>query len=100
MMTECYLVAAQLLCFTVKVAPPHSGTYIAGAFFYRIHCAEYVAFKYCNGNSQSLSIAFDQFPVRFVVARIHNKKGQFKFLLSVALDLLKQFGHEHGILTA
>ena len=49
---------------------------------------------------QQLGVGLDDLPVFGAVARVHYQKDQFKRKLSVALEFLEQFRHQHRILAA
>ena len=62
------------------------------------HGFENVGGKEVRGTWSSLAFSSMDLSVHFIVSRVHAQKYQVKGDLVVALQVLEQFGHEHGIL--
>ena len=100
MMSQGDLIAAQLLRLAVKGSPAHSGTEIAGRFFGAVGHLENIRFKDRDGNVKQSGVVFNFLSVDGVIARVHYQKHQVKGDVTVAVKLLHQLGHQHGILAA
>ena len=59
-----------------------------------------VRFKYFYGHPQLPGVLLNDAPVFRAVTRIHHQKAHLKGEFAVKLQLLKEFGHEHGILAS
>ena len=94
------LVAAQFPRLAVQVAAAHPGAQVAGILFFVVDDIENIRFKNGDGNAQKPGVVLDHLAVGLVVAGIHDQKFQLKGKLVVPVKLLKQLGHEHGILAA
>ena len=99
-MTQRDFIAAQLLRFFVQMAAAHAGAEVAGRFFTVIGNIKNVGFKYCDGDMQQGGVALDLLAVDLVVAGVHHQIDQLERHFAVALQLLQQLGHQHGILAA
>ena len=99
-MTQRDFIAAQLLRFFVQMAAAHAGAEVAGRFFAVIGNIKNVGFKYRDGDMQQGGVALDFLAVDLVVAGVHHQIDQLERHFAVALQLLQQLGHQHGILAA
>ena len=100
MVSQGDFVAAVLLCEAVEIAAAHTGAQIAGGFFDGVDGIEDIGVADFDGNTEKLRVLFDELSVFRKIARVHTQKDQGKGKLVVALELLKEFGHQHGILAA
>ena len=65
-----------------------------------IHRIEDVRFEYADGDIQLFGVFLDHLPVGGAVAGIHHEKLKLEGHPAVAVQLLKELGHQHGILAA
>ena len=93
-------VAAQGLCLAVQMAAPHPGAQITGVLFAAVGDLKHVRLKNGDGNVQKPGVALDLLAVDLVVAGVHHQKFQLKGEITVPLQFLHEFGHEHGVLAA
>ena len=94
------LVAAQLFGLAVQVAAAHPGAQIAGVLVGAVGHGEDVAFKNRHRNVQKFCVTFDLLAVDLVVSGVHHQKYQLKRHIAVALQLLHELCHQHGVLAA
>lgn len=95
-----YFVAAKIFGPAVQISPSHSRAEIAGGFFYMKDGIEDRRVEDRYRNSKESAVLFDQRPVLRKVSGIHTEEGQFEGELIMTLDLLKELGHEHGVLAS
>ena len=98
--TQRYFVAAKTLCPAVQISPSHSRTEIARGFFNMKDGVEDRRVEDRDRNPKDPAVFFDQRPVFRKVPGIHTQKRQLEGKLIMPLDLLEEFGHQHGILAA
>ena len=97
---ERYFVTAQFPGLTVKISPSHSRAEIAGGFFNVVDGVKDRGVEDRHRNSQDAAVLLDQRAVAREVAGVHADKSQRERKFVVPLDLLKEFGHQHGVLAA
>ena len=100
MVPEGNLVAAELFCFAVQPSAAHFGAEVAGAVVLGVCDRKDIGVEYGDGDMQKGCVGIDFLPVLRTVPRVHDEKDVFKRDISVALDFLHEFCHEHGILAA
>ncbi len=100
MVSERDLIAAELLRLLVQMTAAHPGAEIAGGGADVVHRIEDVRLEKGERNPQKRRIALDDPPVGLVVSRIHAQEREVKAELAVLPELLKELGHDHGILAA
>ena len=93
-------VTASFFGEAVEITAAHAGAEIAGGLFDGVDGVKNAGLAEFDGNSQKLRVLFDQFPVLGQVSRIHAEKNQGEGKFVVALQLLEEFGHQHGVLSA
>ena len=97
---QCNFIAAQLLGLAVQVAAAHPGAEIAGIFVGVVGHGKNVAFKNRHRDVQQLCIRLDFLAVDLIVAGVHHQKHQLEGHVAVALQLLHELCHQHGVLAA
>ena len=93
-------VAAQLLGLAVQVAAAHPGAEVAGVLVGVVGHGKDVALENGHRDVQQLGVGFDLLAIDLVVAGVHDQKHQLKGHVAVALQLLHELCHEHGVLAA
>ncbi len=93
-------IAAQLPGLAVQVAAAHPGAEVTGVFVGVVGYGKDVALKNRYRDVQQFGIALDLLAVDLVIAGVHDQKYQFKGHIAVALQLLHELRHKHGILAA
>ena len=93
-------IAAQLLGLAVQVAAAHPGAEVAGVFVGVVGYGKDVALENGHRDVQQLGVGLDLLAIDLVVAGVHDQKYQFKGHIAVALQLLHELGHQHGVLAA
>ena len=99
-MTQRYLIAAEFLRLVVEVSAAHSRAEVAGIILHIIHGIENVRFKHCYRNVHHSCVCLDYCAVLAAVAGIHDQEHKLEIKFAVALYLLEQLRHQHGILAA
>ena len=94
------LVAAQLLGLAVQVAAAHPGAEVAGVLVSVVGHGKDVALENGHRDVQQLGVGLDLLAIDLVVAGVHDQKHQLKGHVAVALQLLHELGHQHGVLAA
>ena len=94
------LVAAVFFCEAVEIAAAHAGAQIAGGLFDGVDGVKDIGAADLDGNTEQLRVFFDELSVLCQIPGIHAQKDQGKRKLVVALEFLKEFGHQHGVLAA
>ena len=82
------------------MAAAHARTQIARRFFNVHNGIKNVRRKRCQRNAEGTGVFFKQRAVLVRVPGIHGQKNKFKRELAVTLHLLKELGHQHGVLAA
>ena len=100
MVPQCYFVAPKISGSAVQISPSHSRAEIAGGFFYMKDRVKDRRVKDRDRNSKEPAVFLDQGAVLRKVSGIHTEEGQLERKLVVPLDLLKEFGHQHGVFAA
>ena len=100
MVPEGNLVAPKFFCLRIKVPPSHPRAQITRRFTDVVDRIEDLCFKDFERHTEHFGIAFDERPVEFIVAGVHAEEYEFKVEFVMALELLKELRHEHGVLTA
>ena len=95
-----YFVASKTFSSAVQISPSHSRTEIARGFFNMKDGVEDRRVEDRDRNPEDAAVFFDQRPVFRKIPGIHTQKRQFEGKLVMPLDLLKELGHQHGILAA
>ena len=98
-MTKRYLIAAQLPRLVVQMTAAHPRAQITRIFLRLIGNRKNIGLKNGNRNVQQFGIALNLLPIDFVVSRIHDKIYHIKRYFAVAVQLLNQLCHQHGILS-
>lgn len=102
MVTQRDLIATQFPCLLIECAAPHAcakvtrGT-LTALFFDHL---EDLLFKELHRQSEQSCIFLNSVAVLRPVSRIHHKVLEGKRNVTVSLQHLQQFGHQHGILPA
>ena len=94
------LVAAKLLGLAVQVAAAHPGAEVARVLVGVVGHGKDVALENGHRDVQQLGVGFDLLAIDLVVAGVHDQKHQLKGHVAVALQLLHELGHQHGVLAA
>ena len=100
MMAQRDLVAAQFPRLAVQIPPAHPGAQVAGVLFFLVDDIENIRLKDGDGNAQKPGVVLDHLAVGLVVPGVHDQKFQLEGEFVVPVKLLKQLGHEHGVLAA
>ena len=99
-MAECDLIAAQIHCPAVQVAAAHAGAEIARGFVDVVDGIEDLCLENGGRDAEHAGVFLDDLPVGCIIARIHDEIDDLEREFIVALQLLKQLCHEHGVLAA
>ena len=100
MVAQGNLVAAQFPGFPVQIPPAHLGAQVAGGILHMEHRFEDFRGKEGEGHLEQFGVFLDDLPVHGIVPRIHAQEHQVEGNLVVALQVLEQLGHKHGILAS
>lgn len=98
--TERYLVAAELLREFIKISAAHPRAEIARRFFYIVDGFEYVRLEYVYRDVQRPRVVLDYLAVLGVVSGIHDEIFDLEIYFAVSFKLLKELRHEHRVLAA
>ena len=85
MVSQCNLIAAQLLCMGIEVTPPHSGAEVTGGLIHIHHNIKNIRVKDPHRDIHKSCIFLNELPVFRLISRIHHNKFQFKLRITLAL---------------
>ena len=100
MVAESNLIAAEILCLAVKIAPAHSGTDVAGRLGNVVYRVKDPGAEHGERDSEKFGVSLNHPKSCFAVAGVHAQIDHLERDLVSSLQFLKKHCHQHRILAA